>query len=64
MSSGRLFLVLASFFSSWGVHAGFPSKIYGVNLGSWSVMLYVCSIVLLMVFSSKAGSRTMDASCR
>lgn len=50
MSSGRLLLVVVPVFSLWGVNAGFHSKIYGVNLGSWSVMLYLCSNVSLMIF--------------
>ena len=51
MSSGPLLLVVVSFLSSWGVNAGFPSKIYGVNLGSWSVSMFcLCSNVSLMVF--------------
>jgi hypothetical protein len=64
MSSLSFFLVLASFLSLWGVNAGFPSKIYGVNLGSWYDVLDVCSSFPLMIISFKVGSRAMDASCR
>ena len=65
MSPLLLYLAfIYSFAQLWGVRAGFPIKIYGVNLGSWYVLLFLHFTTCSMThYRLKVSSRTMDAPC-